>query len=266
VDIDVTTRAILKQFLLPPGLLIVLLLTGWLFARKVFGRLLILLAILLFYGLTTPSGVDWLASQLETVPALGGDDARRSRADAVVVFLAGTRRLNPEFNGADSLDAMSLERLDYALHLHRETGLPIIVSGGPVKEGNGADPVARLAADWLQRQAGVSALAVDSSSRDTRENALRTAEILDQQGLGRVLLVTHAYHMPRARLSARAAGLDVVPAPFGFIHKPPEYRPESDGPGTVAYLADWLPSSGALRRSYLVLHEMAGLVWYGLTR
>ncbi|MCP5435859.1 MAG: hypothetical protein H6957_10375, partial [Chromatiaceae bacterium] len=45
---------------------------------------------------------------------------------------------------------------------------------------------------------------------------------------------------------------------FGFMHTPPA----SAGPDE---LADWLPQAGNLGRSYLVLHEMAGLAWYGLT-
>ena len=111
----------------------------------------------------------------------------------------------------------------------------------------------------LRQQAGVTPIAVDSRSRDTFENALNTLEILEQKGLGRVLLVTHAYHMPRARLSARQAGLHVIPAPFGFMHTPPAFRGEAE-------LSDWLPRAGALAKNYLLLHEMAGLVWYGLTR
>lgn len=258
MDIDVSTRAILKLFLLPPGLLILLLLIGWLFARRAFGQVVILLTLLLFYGLTVPAGADWLARQLETVPALTIDDARRSRADAIVVFLAGTRRHNPEFGGADALNALSLERLDHALRLHRETGLPLILSGG-VTSPDG-EPVAEVAARWLRRQAGINPIAVDTQARDTHENAARTLEILEKNGLGRVLLVTHAFHMPRARLSARTVGLDVVPAPFGFLHTPTEYATGDMEAG------DWLPQIGAFSRSYLVLHEMAGLVWYGLTQ
>ncbi|MCW9078649.1 MAG: YdcF family protein, partial [Gammaproteobacteria bacterium] len=130
MDIDVGTRAILKLVLLPPGSLLLLLLIGWIFARRFFGRLLILMAILAFYALSTPVVLDLLASQIETVPALTPTQLRNSRAGAILVFLADTRRHNPELGGADALGPMSLERVDYALRLHRKTGLPIILSGG----------------------------------------------------------------------------------------------------------------------------------------
>ena len=125
--------------------------------------------------------------------------------DRGVVLLAGARRSNPEIDGADALNGLSLERIDHALALHRQTGLPIVVSGGSVK-GDTAT-LAELGADWLQRRTGVTALAVEGASRDTWENAAFSADIMEKQGLGRVLLVTHAFHMPRAMLS--------VPLPFG---------------------------------------------------
>ena len=59
--------------------------------------------------------VDLLASQLETEPALTPTKLRNSRADAILVFLAGVRTHNPELGGADALGPMSLERVDYAL-------------------------------------------------------------------------------------------------------------------------------------------------------
>ena len=257
MEIDVGTRQLIKLALLPPGVLLILLLFGWLLAGKAFGRLVLLLAIVLFYGLATPVTVSWLAAQLETVPALTPTQLQTSRADAIWVLLAGVRRHNPERNGAEWLSALSLERIDYALTLHRKTGLPIVVSGGSPR--GETRPVADLAVQWLQQQAGITPVIVDNSSRDTWENAQRSAELFAQNDIDRVLLVTHAFHMPRAMLSARAAAVDVVPAPFGFEHTPPELQRPGD-------YRDWLPQPGYLHRSYLILHEMAGLVWYGFFR
>lgn len=257
MEIDVATRQLIKLALLPPGILLVMLLIGWLLAGRVFGRLVLLLAIVVLYGLATPVTVNWLATQLETVPALTPTQLKTSRADAIWVLLAGVRRHNPERGGAEWLSAASLERIDYALTLHRKTGLPIVVSGGSPR--GETRPVAELAAEWLQQQASVTPVIVDNRSRDTWENAQLSAELFAQNSIGRVLLVTHAYHMPRAMLSARAAAVDVVPAPFGFEHTPPSLQQQVE-------FRDWLPQPGYLHRSYLILHEMAGLVWYGFFR
>jgi len=256
MDIDVGTRAILKTLLLPPGGLILLLLIGWLFARRFLGRLLILLATLALYLLSTPATVDWLAAQLETVPAPTAQQLRDSGADAILVLMADMHRVNPELDGAPALSALSLQRIDYGLALHRKTGLPILLSGGSVK--GDTPPLAELGAAWLKDRAGVTARAIETASRDTWENAHNSAEMLKQQRLDRVLLVTHAFHMPRAVLSMQAAGVDVVPAPFAFEHVPPAMRQPSEA-------SDWLPQPGLLGRSYLILHEIVGLVWYGLT-
>lgn len=257
MDVDVATRGWLKLILLPPGSLILILLIGWLFARHFFGRVLLLIGILSFWALSTSVGLSWLASQLETVPPLSPTQLKTSRADAIWVLLAGVSRLNPEFGGADRLTPASLERLDYGLWLHRKTGLPIVLSGGSVK--GDTRPLAELGAEWLQHQAGVKPLAIDADSRDTWENAARSAALLHERNIERVLLITHAFHMPRALLSARAAGIDAVPAPFGYEHVPAELAPP-------IRLNDWVPQPGYLGRSYRILHEMLGLVWYGLVR
>jgi len=257
LDIDVGTRSILKLALLPPGALLLLLLVGWLFARRFIGRFLILLGIAGLYALSTPIGLNLLANQLETIPAPTPAQIKGSRADAILVFLAGARRHNPELGGADALGPLSLQRIDYALSLHRITGLPIVLSGGSVK--GDTTPLAQLGSEWLQQRVGITALAIDDRSRDTHENARNSAELLQSLGIGRVLLVTHASHMPRARLSAQAAGIDAVPAPFAFEGAVPEPQASSE-------LTDWLPQPGNLGRSYLILHEMAGLVWYGLNQ
>ncbi len=195
------------------------------------------------------------AAKLETVPALTTQQLKDSRADAILVFLAGTRRHNPELNGADALSSLSLERLDYGLSIHRATGLPIVLSGGSVK--GDTQPLADLGADWLQQRAGVTPVALDSASRDTWENARNSRELLEQRGLRRVILVTHAFHMPRALLSTRAAGIDAVAAPFAFFHTPATFRQ----PGTR--LNDWLPQPGGARSQLpgAARDGRAGLVW-----
>lgn len=263
MELDFATRALLKMLLLPPGILILALLVGWLAARRLAGRLLILLATLGLYLLSTPAVVAWLAERAETVPAPSPQAMRDSAADAILVLMAGASRSNPEYQGGLALSGLSLQRIDYGLALHRRTGLPIVLSGGPIPgeddAADGGTTLSQLGAAWLRDRAGVEALATETASRDTWENAANSAATLRQLGLQRVLLVTHAFHMPRALLSARAAGIDAVPAPFGFQHTPPELRQ----PGIVE---DWLPQAGNLGASYLMLHEMAGLAWYRLAR
>ncbi len=257
MELDVATRALLKVWLLPPGLLLILLLLAWLFARRRFGRFLLLTTIVISYLLCTPAGSGWLAGRLESVRPTPLAALKRSDADAILVFLADARDNNPELGGDESLSSLSLERIDFALSLHRHTGLPIILSGGVPPDQTRS--LAALAQAWLRRQAGVDAAALDGASRDTWENAMHSAVLLRERGLHRPLLVTHAFHMPRALLSARAAGIDPIPAPFAFLHRP-------GGPDAGSEALDWAPQARSLANSYLVLHEIIGLVWYDLAR
>jgi uncharacterized SAM-binding protein YcdF (DUF218 family) len=62
------------------------------------------------------------------------------------------------------------------------------------------------------------AIVIEDRSRDTRENALFTAELLRHDGRPKVLL-TSDYHMFRASRAFRKAGLDVSLMPFPDAQK-----------------------------------------------
>lgn len=91
---------------------------------------------------------------------------------------------------------------------------------------------------------------------DTADNAQMSAVILKAAGIARVVLVTQAFHMPRARRLFEAAGLSVVPAPTDFKGL---RRPAVD-------VFDFLPQAQASQTTYYALHEYLGLVWTALPR
>ena len=85
--------------------------------------------------------------------------------------------------------------------------LLLLAGGGvPVSE---AQAMGELAA-----QAGVPALALirEPWSRNTAENAIHSARLLNERGLRRVVLVSHRTHLFRARLLFRMSGLTIVGA------------------------------------------------------
>ena len=57
---------------------------------------------------------------------------------------------------------------------------------------------------------------VEAQSLSTYENAQLSTRMLQQAGIGKIYLVTHAWHMPRATSAFEAAGMQVVPAPTRF--------------------------------------------------
>ena len=55
----------------------------------------------------------------------------------------------------------------------------------------------------LEREFQVPVTWVEETSRNTLENARGSFQVLGAAGIRRVYLVTHAWHMPRARLRVR---------------------------------------------------------------
>jgi uncharacterized SAM-binding protein YcdF (DUF218 family) len=249
-------RQNLKLAILPPGGIILLLLLGHLFGRRFLGRLFSLTGLLALYLLSIPVTSEWLAGQQTQYPPLNGEQLLARGAQAILVLTASQEDHNPELDGAARPNGLGLQRLSHALRLHRETGLPIVLSGGPMREGEQALAVTYAA--WLEQLAGVEALATEERSRNTRENLAYSAELLRERQLERVALVTHAFHMPRAMLSATADDLDFIPAPFSLADKP-------QAPDDPRWLR-WTPQSSALAHNYLLLHELLGTFWYRVNR
>jgi uncharacterized SAM-binding protein YcdF (DUF218 family) len=122
-------RPALKAAILPPGGILLLLLFGLLIGRRLLGRLLVWTAFIGLYLLSTSAATHWLAQWLETYPAVNATALQNQQAQAILVLTAGYVTANPELGGQARPDALSLERLSYAVKLHRETGLPIVISG-----------------------------------------------------------------------------------------------------------------------------------------
>ena len=66
------------------------------------------------------------------------------------------------------------------------------------------------------REFGVSATWVEEGSNNTLENARLTSAMLERAGIKTIYLVTHAWHMPRARMAFERAGFNVIPAPTAY--------------------------------------------------
>ena len=92
----------------------------------------------------------------------------------------------------------------------------------------------------------------ESQSRDTAENARRSSEALAALGIRHVVVVTHAWHMPRAMRHFRQAfgpQVDVIAAPMG------PFSSSDDG-----RLLRWLPSAEGMRNCWRGLREWLGLL------
>jgi uncharacterized SAM-binding protein YcdF (DUF218 family) len=236
-------KKILAALILPPfgPLLLAAFGLAVLRRRPRLGRTLAWTGLVLATLLALPASVDLLLIPLERYPVFDPAGARDSQA--IVILAGGKRRDAPEYRG-DTVNGLSLERLRYGARLARQTGLPVLVSGGAPTPGV---PEALLMREVLEHEFGVPVRWTESASRDTRENAVFSAQILRQAGVSRVVLVTHAAHMRRALAEFAAAGIEAVPAPTAFLH--------GSGGGT---LASHFPSASAAYAGWLATHEWLG--------
>ncbi len=237
---------------LPPVLPLMLIVPGLLLLRRHrrVGSALAWTGVALNLALITPLTVGWLVDALEPAPTLSVDAARR--AQAIVVLGAGKRTYAPEFGG-ETVNRLSLERVRYGARLARQTGLPVLVSGGAP---TGDLPEAELMKAALEQDFGIPVRWMETASRDTRQNAQFSAVQLQAAGIERILLVTHAAHMARARTEFEARGLDVIPAPTAWL----------GGGDTGDRVLTLLPSQNTAYAGWFALHEWLGLVAYRLSR
>lgn len=215
------------------------------------GRGLMLAGFVLIFLLSLQVVARQLLKPLEQrYPPLELATLDRFAVDAVVVLGGGRVSEAPQFSGAGDVTPQTLERLRYAAFLAKTLKKPLLVSGGNPEGGRGSEAEAmRLV---LQRDFDVAVRWVEAASGNTFENARNAARILGTAGDRRIVLVTHAWHMPRAVQAFERAGMRVVPAPAAYLSNDPLLP------------LDFLPRAGSLGKASLALHEWLGLAWYAL--
>jgi len=140
--------------------------------------------------------------------------------------------------------------LRYGAKLQRETGKPILVTGGKPL-GNSVSEAQQMRAA-LEQDFHVPVRWTEDDSDNTFENARYSFQLLQKSGIKKIYLVTHAWHMPRSADVFRRAGFEVVEAPMAFTTR---YRLD---------MLAFLPHAGSLNDSSIFVHEVIGLIWYQL--
>ena len=241
-------RIVSFGFLAPPTVLITLCVIGALIAFKwrLVGLVLVLAASLALFAVATPVVSSWLLRRAEAgVPR----QADFGGAQAIVV-LGGETRVGNDADIPDRLGARSYERLVLATEAYRRLKLPVAVTGGRPGEQRISEGALMKAA--LESEFGVPVTWNEDQSRTTWENAVFTARLLRKEGINKVIVVTHRWHLPRAVRSFERAGMQAVPWPA------PETAPRG------GRMRHYLPSMGALQDSFHGLHEIIGGIYYEL--
>lgn len=279
-------RNLLAQLLMPPGIWLgLMLLALFLFnKRELLQKALIVLSVLMIWLTSTnyfavqlthavSSIITWTApldlKDLEK-KLIANQSAKHSikqssnqndqtnssnrGSEQAIVILGGGRRGGaieyPQYQNQD-IGVRSTERLRYGVTLAQVTELPILLTGGaPDVTSSNELAEAELMQRILKNEFQIQARWIENQSTTTEENAVVSAKLLNQEGITRIYLVTHFWHMPRAKAIFKKYGVKVTPAPMGFYQRN-EFHP-----------LDFQPSSAGIERTRFIWSEALGLIWY----
>lgn len=210
---------------------------------------LVLLAV--FWILSTRVAADAVIGPLESQYGQPSLEAMRQQGVHDVVVLTG---------GGYPVDGELLTSgLPHASGFRFMSGLEIcsqlggacrMIFSGSAGRGNEDLATAQVMDDLSRRLLPSVPTVSESRSGSTAEHPINLKPILGQE---QFILVTSAYHMPRAMGVFLKAGLHPVPYPVDYY-----------GGGGYDW-ADLLPAAGNLATIEIALHEYVGLVWYRLS-
>jgi uncharacterized SAM-binding protein YcdF (DUF218 family) len=205
----------LPLFVYPVGFITILIFLALIFRkREKFQKYVLIFALLVLFvsgnkwiALSMAHSLEWKYLPYDEMP----------EAEAIVVLGGATMakdypRSSVEVNGA-------ADRVLYAADLYKQGKAPIIISsGGSISwQQIGESTPAQEMADLLV-VFGVAEqdIVLQNRSNNTHEDAVYSAEILNEMGIERVILVTSAAHMPRSVALFNHEGFDVIPAPTDY--------------------------------------------------
>ncbi len=160
-----------------------------------------------------------------------------------VIILGGGLNSELAAHPSSGLSSASGRIIEAAILAKRLPQARVVYSGGGGEAQNGRDVLVAL---------GVppGRILEEGASRTTYENARFSAKLVRPQAEDRWLLITSAFHMPRAIAAFRAAGFHTEAVPVDFRAR--QWRPSTD-------------IAGGLELLRTALKEYVGLVVYRIT-
>lgn len=204
----------------------------------------------LFFGVwvaCTPAFSHLIMAPLENKASEGYFTPGEMEADFILV-LGCSHSESEDIPLSSRYAECSMRRVVHAVMLHGETGLPLSFSGGimPGRNVSEADSNASLAIAL-----GVKKQAVETivGANDTASESVSVAA---RRPGARIVLVTTASHILRARRYFEDQGLIVIPSPT-------DYRNTISSP-SFSFPGSYLPHWQGARRSAEAIYEYLGLI------
>ena len=168
----------------------------------------------------------------------------------VIVVLSGQVTGTGPGTATPAAGENTYQRSRHAAWLHKNwRPLPILACGGSLLSADKVSAASIMRDVLIGEGVPESMIWTEQRSGSTYESALFAAEILRAKGVRKLVLVTEAFHMPRAHACFRKQGLTVVPAACSFR--------------VLRLVAgNLLPKIASVGETELAIHEWIGLAWY----
>jgi uncharacterized SAM-binding protein YcdF (DUF218 family) len=217
-------------------------------------RILVAVPFLILWLLGTPVTADRLMWSLEDrFPYRSLADCPKS--DAVFVF-GGMLGFRGHRDGGITWNEAA-ERFDEAVRLVKAGRTRLLVlSGGPERYPDGPDEGESLRDEAVERGVPEDEILVTPATMNTEAEAKDLCQLVTSKHWKQVLIVTSAYHMPRAMWLTRRCRAGRIPVPVAY---------QTPDPGSSwAYRRPeyYLPQAEALRISERAVREYVGMMFY----
>ncbi|MBS3914337.1 MAG: YdcF family protein [Bacteroidetes bacterium] len=241
---------ILGVLLKPLFWILVLLLWAWITKNVKRRKILLIISFFILFFSSNKVLVNELAIAWES------DKNNVEIFPKTAVVLGGFANYDSYRSGVTLTEAA--ERIYAAMELYRKHFIDtIIISGGAASITGKIKPESIYVRRYLIQQ-GIDSnrIWIDTVSKNTWENAVESKKILEQLKCNKILLITSAFHMPRAMQTFKKAGINPVPYNVQFYSNPNRGYIFSD------YI---LPSSEALNRMDAFVKEWVGYLVYKIS-
>jgi uncharacterized SAM-binding protein YcdF (DUF218 family) len=237
--------AVLSWVLSPFNWLVVLLLIAWIVKKRSLKKTALIFAAALFIVFGNQWLFNWYVKKWQPAPVAVNPALHYSCGIVPGGFASPDENANGYFNSSADrfIQAVKLYKLGEIQHL--------LISGGNGKtDENNFQEAAWVKGELLTFGIPDSVIFIEDQSNNTKENAINSKLILDSLHLRPpYLLITSAFHMPRAALLFKKAGLPVDPFPCNY----------TAGRGNST-LSDLIPGLSVMMSWNVYLKEAVGYV------
>ena len=238
---------ILPLLFSPLFFIISLIIFGLIIGSKKISLTGVIILVILSMPIVSDKLIAYLESDYELIKP-----SKVESADAVVV-LSGMVKTIQTKNGLDYEWGEAADRIFAGIDLFKSNKAPVLIlTGGKLPWSIGVpegEYLRDVAIDLGVPKKDIL-ITENVENTDQEAKAIKKILLLDNP---KVILVTSAFHMPRAQLVFEAAGINVIPFPVDFII----------GAEKLTFMS-FIPSAGSFASTSFFVREMIGRTYYSL--